>query len=293
MNNIKTILNTATKPLLYVGCHNALSAYIAQQAGADGLWLSSFELSATYRLPDADILTTSEYSHIINTISDRIKVPLLVDADEGHGNAINVLRVTREYEKNGADGIVIEDNVYPKQCSFYSGKKILEDPKLFCGKLKAAKDSSSADFFIGARTEAFIAGLGIDEAMNRALMYQDVGNADAIIVHSKIDSADEVLQFAEQWSNCGGHIPLVCIPTTYNKIKYDDLYNAGYSLIILANYGIRSIVNALKDVYSTIINGDSLSTGNKFVCPMTDIFDLVFINLLKDNEEKYINEFKK
>jgi len=287
---IKQLIKETNKPLLFVGGYNALIAYIAQLAGADGIWLSSFELSACHGLPDADMVSTDEYARLIDSITDAINIPLLVDANEGHGNALSVMRLVRDYERNGANGIVIEDNLYPKENSFYKGSKRLEDPHVFCGKLLAAQENSSDGFFVGARTEAFIAGLGLEEAINRALLYQEF--ADAIIVHSKQKTGIEVQQFSKEWDKVGKK-PLICIPTTYNQEKYLDLYELNYKLLILANYGLRATVKSVSEVYDKIIKGESLSVANNMICEMKDIFDLVFVDIFKETEKKFIKDFEK
>ena len=287
---IKQLIEQTNKPLLFVGGYNALIAYIAELAGADGIWLSSFELSACHGLPDADMVSTDEYSRLVDSITDTTDIPLLVDANEGHGNALSVMKLVRDYEKNGANGIVIEDNLYPKENSFYKGDKRLENPHVFCGKLLAAKDNTSDNFFVGARTEAFIAGFGLEDALERALLYEQY--ADAIIVHSKMKIDEEVRSFAVEWKKVGKK-PLICIPTTYNHVNYLDLYDLGYKLLILANYGLRSSVKAIREVYDKIVKGKSLSEGNELVCSMKEIFDLVFVDTFKETEKKFIGDFEK
>ena len=137
------------------GVHNALISMLAQEAGFDGVWLSSFEAHASCRLPDADILSIPDYSDIINKISDRISIPILVDGDCGGGSPINTIRMVREYEKNGAFGICLEDNIYPKRCSFYDNeKRKIENPKKHAHKIRAACDNKlNESFLIVARIE--------------------------------------------------------------------------------------------------------------------------------------------
>src|SRR6266566_1311905 len=143
-----------------VGVHSALGAKIAEEAGADGLWISSFEVHANARLPDADILGTQDYVSVIAQIADRVGIPILVDGNAGGGNAINTIRLVREFEKAGAAGLCIEDNPYPKRSSFYAGMQDeLELPSTFGGKILAAVEKrGDPDFVIVARTEALIKG---------------------------------------------------------------------------------------------------------------------------------------
>ncbi len=272
--------------VFYVGIHNALSAKIAEESGADGVWLSSFELSATHGLPDADLLTMDDYCRVIESVRERIDIPILVDANDGFGSAIEVMRLVQKYERSGANGIIIEDNAFPKECSFYEGNKTLESPSIFCGKLLAAREHSSDNFFIGARTEALIANKGMDETLQRAELYRKY--SDAVVVHSKKKDGVEIFEFAKRW---GKRSPLVAIPTTYNHKLYTDLNQVGYNMIILANYGIRSTVKILQTVYSLILKNDSLAFGNEYVCSLDEIFRLVSLTARRKQEEKYIRDF--
>src|SRR5204863_6513040 len=129
----------------------------------DGLWISSFEVHTAARLPDADILGTQDYVNVIQQIVDRVAIPVLVDGNAGGGNAINTIRLVREFEKAGARGMCIEDNPFPKRCSFYEGmQEELESTATFQGKLLAAIEKRTEDeFVIVARIEALNKGLGI------------------------------------------------------------------------------------------------------------------------------------
>jgi phosphoenolpyruvate phosphomutase len=135
---IKDLLRRDNAAVL-MGVHNAMGAKIAEEAGVDGLWISSFELHAAARLPDADILGPEDYTEVASKIVDRVSIPVLVDGNAGGGNAINTIRLVREFEKVGASGICIEDNIFPKRCSFYDGmQEEIERESTFRGKLQAA-----------------------------------------------------------------------------------------------------------------------------------------------------------
>ena len=140
MKNVKDLLEDKSNLSVFCGASNPLIAELAQRAGFDGVWLSSFELHAWNLLPDASILNTADYSDVISKIADRISVPILVDADEGGPSAINTIRMVREYSKAGAWGVCIEDNPCPKRCSFYGMQQQLEDSHVTVGKIKAAID---------------------------------------------------------------------------------------------------------------------------------------------------------
>src|SRR5487761_2012792 len=271
-----------------MGVHNAMSAKIAEEAGADGLWISSFELHASARLPDADILGPEDYNDVVSKIVDRVSIPVLVDGNAGGGNAINTIRLVRESEKFGASGICIEDNIFPKRCSFYAGMQDeIEQASTFRGKIQAALEKrTDTGFAIIARTEALIKGLGMDVALDRAHQYAEEG-AEAILIHHKGADAEPVLEFADTWYQTHD-TPLVCVPTTYNTVTYEQLDSAGFKLIIFANYGIRSIVKALQATFGTLMTHKRLADANDLVVPMEEIFRLIYVDALKANEDRYV-----
>jgi phosphoenolpyruvate phosphomutase len=271
-----------------IGVHNALGAKIAEDSGADGLWISSFEVHTAARLPDADILGAQDYVNVIQQIVDRVSIPVLVDGNAGGGNAINTIRLVREFEKAGARGMCIEDNPFPKRCSFYEGmQEQLELSSTFCGKLQAAVEKRlDPNFGVIARVEALNKGLGLDVALERAKEYAAAG-ADGILIHHKGSAPDPVLEFAQRWYATEA-APLVCVPTTYNTVSYEQLNDAGFKLIIFANYGIRSIVKALRRTFSAIMDDKRLAKANGDIVGMDEIFDLIYLDELKENEARYI-----
>src|SRR5690349_20335773 len=110
-------------PIVIIGAHNGLSARIGEQAGFDGLWATGFEISASYAVPDANILTMAENLSVAKMMGAASSLPIVADCDNGYGNAINVIRCVEEYEAAGIAAISIEDNIFPKRCSFYAGVK--------------------------------------------------------------------------------------------------------------------------------------------------------------------------
>jgi len=267
------------------GVHNALISMLAQEAGFDGLWLSSFEAHASCRLPDADILSIPDYSDIINKISDRVSIPILVDGDCGGGSPINTIRMVREYEKNGAFGICIEDNIYPKRCSFYdTEKRILENPKKHSAKIRAACDNRlNETFLVVARIESLIVGESVKSAVERANIYIDAG-ADAILIHHKGENPTPIFDFSSKLKK---DIPLVCVPTTYNTVSEQDLIDNGFKIVIYANCSIRAIVKTLQNIFKTIIDKQTLSSVVDDISPMSEIFRLVAVEDFYNNEKKY------
>ncbi|MFI5036454.1 MAG: isocitrate lyase/phosphoenolpyruvate mutase family protein [Acidimicrobiales bacterium] len=273
---------------ILIGVHNAMIAKVAEEAGADGLWISSFELHAAARLPDADILGPEDYNDVVSKIVDRVSIPVLVDGNAGGGNAINTIRLVREFEKFGAAGICIEDNIFPKRCSFYEGMQSeIEAASTFRGKIQAALEKrTDPGFAVIARTEALIKGLGMAVALDRAKQYAAEG-AEGILIHHKEKDPGPVLEFADAWYRTET-TPLVCVPTTYNTVSYEELDAAGFKLIIFANYGIRAIVKTLQETFGTLMKNRRLADANDSVVSMEEIFRLIYVDELKANEDRYV-----
>src|SRR6478672_11155833 len=183
--------------VLAAGAHDALSAKLAEAAGFDAIWASGFGISAVQAVPDANILTLTETLEAVRRIVDAVDIPVIADCDNGYGNAINVMRTAAEFERAGAAGICIEDNEFPKRCSFYAGvRRELVPVGEHARKIQAAPSARRNDsFLVIARTEALIAGLGMEEALRRARAYAEAG-ADAVLVHSKSRDFGELRAFA-------------------------------------------------------------------------------------------------
>ena len=286
MKTIKSLLNEDGLKIA-CGASNAMIAKLVENAGFDAVWVSSFEMHAWNRLPDASILNTADYFDAISKISDRVEIPILVDGDEGGPSAINTIRAVREYGKSGAWGVCIEDNPSPKRCSFYGMKMELEKSNISIGKIRAAVEKNNKDnFAVIARTESLVQGHGHEIALERAKMYTEAG-CDGFLIHSKAKTPDEVLKFADMYHAAGIETPLVCVPTTYNQVTKKQLEDAGFSMAIYANYSVRATVKILEKMFSAIADAGTLSAGNDFTVPMSTIFDLIWVEELKENQKRY------
>ena len=175
------------KPLLKIGgAFDAMSAKLVEITNFDAVWAGSFAISATHAVPDASIMTMTEFLQIAKNMVDSCDIPIIADCDTGFGGPSNVSHLVKQYEQAGVAGISIEDKIFPKQNSLLeNGKQELLSEKDFVAKIIAGKESKvDSDFMIIARTEALIAGFGVDEALKRATAYENAG-ADAILIHSK------------------------------------------------------------------------------------------------------------
>src|SRR5262244_782365 len=151
-------LLASPSPIVLAGAHDGLSARLVEEAGFDGVWASGFEISASHAVPDASILTMSEMLDASRRMTDAIAIPVVADADTGFGNAINAIRTVQAFERAGIAGLCIEDNVFPKRCSFYPGvKRLLTDIDEQALKIGAAVGArATPEFVVIARTEALI-----------------------------------------------------------------------------------------------------------------------------------------
>ena len=274
------------KPIVVTGAHNGLSAKLVEEAGFDAVWASGFEISASFAVPDANILTMAENVAVARAMNDACGIPVIADCDNGFGNAINVIRTVQEYEKAGIAGICIEDNIFPKRCSFYAGvKRELAPVEEHAGKVRAAKASQkSPDFVVIARTEALIAGWGMDEALKRARAYADAG-ADMCLIHSKVDTPFEVLEFAKRWDR---ETPLVCVPTIYKEATVPQLFEGGYKLMIFANHALRSSIKAMQECLAVLQKAGYTGSVEDRVVPLKEVYRLVGMPQMKDDEKAFL-----
>jgi phosphoenolpyruvate phosphomutase len=164
----------------------------------------------------------------------------------------------------------------------------LELSSTFCGKIQAALDKRlhDDDFAVIARTEALNKGLGLDVALERCKDYAAAG-AEGILIHHKGSDPDPVLEFADRWYQTES-TPLVSVPTTYNTVSCQQLDDAGFRLVIFANYGIRAIVKALRQTFGTVMENRRLADDDDQVVSMAEVFDLVYVDELKENEARYV-----
>jgi len=261
----------AAQAVRVAGAHDALGGRLAQAAGFDAVWASSLEVSAARCLPDASVLTMTEYLEAAAHTQKALGIPVVADVDTGYGNNLNVAHMVHEYEAAGITAVCMEDKLFPKMNSFVATAQTLLDTDAFCSKIRVAKQAQRGDdFFFIARTEALIDGLGVDVALARCHAYVEAG-ADAVLIHSKSRTKDEVLEFLAHWND---RAPVVVVPTTYPDWHADDAAKDGVSTIIYANQGLRATVSALRDTYTSILShGDTTHLEDK-IASVKDVFEL-------------------
>src|SRR5436305_10344326 len=193
------------KPIVVApGVYDPSTALVANQAGFETLYVSGAAIAYT-RLgrPDIGLVTMTEVTETLALIRDRVAAHLIVDGDTGYGNALNVVRTIREFERAGASAIQLEDQDFPKRCGHLDGKSLIPAPEM-CGKIRAAVDARrSRETLIVARTDA-VAVEGFDRAIERAVLYRETG-ADMLFVEAPRTRDD----LARMVAALGGKLPLM------------------------------------------------------------------------------------
>ena len=265
--------------------HNGLSAKIVEEAGFEAIWASGLTISASLGLRDSNEASWTQVLDVLEYMADAASAPILVDGDTGYGNFNNVRRLVRKLGERGVAGVCIEDKLFPKTNSFVGEGQPLADIDEFCGRLRAAKDSQvDGDFTVVARTEALISGRGMDEALKRAEAYRQAG-ADAILIHSKLATAVEILEFAERWDR---RAPLVIVPTMYYATPTEAYRRAGINAVIWANHLLRSSISAMRATAAQIHEDEGLLEVEGRIASVKDVFALTANAELEAAERRYL-----
>ena len=256
--------------------HNSLTGLIIENIKVtkkkvniefDGMWSSSLTDSATKGKPDNSSVDFSSRISSLNDMMDVTTKPLVFDADNG-GQLEHLPFLVRSLERSGVSAIIMEDKIGLKKNSLFKNQKDTKQdkPELFAKKIKKICNSrNSNDFLFIARIESFILGKGLNDALKRAEIYSKAG-ADAILIHSKEKTPNEIFSFAKKFKKSKNFIPLVSVPSTYSKVYEKDLINNGFKLVIYANQLLRAAYPAMEFAAKKILeNGRSFEIENKII----------------------------
>ena len=238
------------KALLAPGIYDALTALIAEQAGFEALYLSGASIAYT-RLGRSDIglTTASEVANTLANITDRVSVPVIVDADTGFGNALNMQRTVRDFERAGAAMIQIEDQTFPKRCGHLDGKGVVPAQEMQ-GKIKAALDARrSTNTLILARTDA-LAVEGLEAALERAEKYLECG-VDALFIEA-LRSPEQMKVACAQFAH---RIPLLANMVEGGKtpiLSAAELGDVGFRIVIFPGGTARAVSHTLQAYYASL-----------------------------------------
>jgi 2-methylisocitrate lyase-like PEP mutase family enzyme len=239
------------KPIVVApGVYDAFTALTATQAGFETLYVSGAAIAYT-RLgrPDIGLVSMSEVAETITLIRDRVSAHLIVDADTGYGNALNVVRTVRAFERAGATAIQLEDQDFPKRCGHLDGKALIPAAEM-CGKIRAALDTRrSRETLLVARTDA-VAVEGFDRALERAAMYREAG-ADMLFVEAPRTRDD----LARMVAALGTKLPLMANMVEGGKtptLAAAELEAIGFALVIFPGAIVRALGHMAGEFYASL-----------------------------------------
>lgn len=265
----------SSEPVMTLGAHDALSAKLADKYDFDAVWVSGFGIcTMTYAMPDLNLVSMAETLEAAVRMDAATSLPVVADCDNGFGGYSNFVRTVTQFERAGIAGICIEDNTFPKRNSLYRGQSVRElvETSEQARRIRAGKDAQQADeFVLIARVEALIAGHGVEAAVERANAYADAG-ADAILIHSRDKTLEEITAFLDAFSR---DIPLVAVPTLFPDYTADELSKLGFNMVIYANQAMRASVAAMEETMATLRDERKPSAVDGSIAAVDYIFDLV------------------
>lgn len=272
--------------MIVPGAANALSARIIDDLGFEAVYLSGAGIANTFLgVPDIGLVSLPELAQHTAAIRDAIRLPLIVDADTGFGNAINVCHTIRTLERSGANAIQLEDQVMPKRCGHFNGRAVVS-PDEMSGKIKAAVDSrSTEDLLIIARTDV-LASQGLAAAIERAQSYVEAG-ADITFIEAP-QNVNELSRIATevgvpQIANMviGGKTPM---------ITADELGRMGFGMVLYANAALQAAVVGMQKALSILKDHGTLSEEDRLVISFGERQRLVHKDMFDELERRYATD---
>ena len=259
-SKLRELIARPGRPLLLAGAPNALTARIIEDTGFEAVYLSGAGIANTYLgAPDIGLLTMPEIVGHISATRDAVTLPIVVDGDTGFGNALGMQRTIRMFERAGASGIQIEDQLAPKRCGHFSGKAVITADEMV-GKVKAAADArDDDDFLIIARTDSR-AELGLDAACDRVARYLDAG-ADVAFVEAPQSLAElRAIPAKVKGAHMANMVEGGLTPIT----PLNELGEFGFNIVLYANTAMRSAIVGMQFALSGLLaTGDSLGLGDR------------------------------
>ena len=267
--------------------HNGLTGLIVEKTKVnkngkevefDAMWMSSLCDSTAKGKPDIELVDVTSRLNTINEIMEVTTKPMIVDGDTG-GKIEHFTYTVKSLERVGVSAIVIEDKVGLKKNSLFgTGASQTQDSiESFCEKIRAGKEAQvTNDFMIFARIESLILKQGMEDALKRAKAYIEAG-ADGIMIHSIDKTGEEIFEFCKQYNKFENRKPLMVVPTAYNSIYEQDLYDAGVNIVIHANHLVRSAYKAMSTCAKTILEHERSKECDDMCLSIKEILTLVDI----------------
>lgn len=256
----------ARRGVLVPGAFNALSAKVIEDLGFEALYVTGAGVTNMwFGMPDQGFMGLAEIANHTARIRDAVSLPLIVDADTGFGNALNVYHSVRTLERAGADCIQLEDQVAPKRCGHFSGKEVISTEEAV-SKIQAAVDARrDADFMVMARTDA-AATLGFEAAIERAQKFAEAG-ADILFVEA-VTKEDEVRALPQRLSTpqlmnmvIGGKTPI---------FGAEELGRLGYGIVLYANAALQGAVMGMQKALTTLRDEKQVLESSGLVAPFAE-----------------------
>lgn len=276
----------ASKPISrFMEAHNPISALIVEHAKVekndkiiqfDGFWSSSLTDSTSKGKPDIEALEVNSRLSNIDDIFDVTTKPLIMDADTG-GKLEHFELHVKSMERLGISAVIIEDKTGLKKNSLFGNDVIQsqDDIESFCDKIKAGRAARvSDDFMVIARIESLILDKGMNDAIQRAIAYAKAG-VDGIMIHSRKKTPNEVFEFARIFRKSYPVLPLVCVPTSYNKVTEKELADAGFNIVIYANHLLRAAFPAMQRVALEILKNSRSAEVEEQLMSINEILELI------------------
>ena len=242
----------------------------------DGMWSSSLTDSLLRGKPDNQSVEYSTRVNWINEIFEVTTKPLIFDADNG-GRIEHIRYIVSSLERIGASAIIIEDKIGLKKNSLFKNQKNVRQDNInsFAKKISAAKKARvSDDFLIIARIESFILGKSLEDAIRRAEAYSKAG-ADAILIHSKEKTPNEIFKFAKKFSKSKYYKPMVCVPSTYSHVHEKKLTDYGFKIVIYANQMMRSSYPSMVNTAKNILQAKKSSVIENKISSVKEMIKLI------------------
>lgn len=266
------------------GAYNGVSALIAQKAGFEALYMSGSGVAGNMGLPDLSMTSLNEVVEDARRIVSVSRLPLIVDADTGFGETMNVVRTVRMMEDAGVAAIHLEDQVLPKRCGHLSGKKLVPSDDMI-RKIRAAVTSrKNDDFMIIARTDAR-AVEGVEGALERSREYIEAG-ADAIFTEA-LQSKEEFAMFSKELN-----VPLLGNMTEFGKsplLTVDELRQLGYKIVIFPLTGFRVSLKAVTDSYMKLKKEGTQNNFLNDLMTRKDYYDLIGYDEYEEDDNDIFN----
>ncbi len=266
------------------GAHDALTAKIIEQVGFGAVYMTGYGQAASHLgKPDVGLLTMTEMLSRAANIVEAVNVPVIADADTGFGNAVNVMRTVREYEKAGVAAIQLEDQVAPKKCGHMTGRQVVSKEEMV-GKIKAAVDvRKDSDFMIIARTDARTVH-GIGEALERAKAYEEAG-ADILFVESP-ESIEEMKQITSSFN-----VPVLANMVEGGRTPFlpaQELEALGYELVIFPTASTYLVTKAVSRLMTVLKQTGTTASLIPEMITFEQFNDLIGLTKIREIENMYV-----